>query len=318
MRYLITGHTGFVGNTFSKLLIQENKNYKFILVSRRTNNNFLGLKNVEQINSDLTQNFNFELLRRIDVFINFAGEIKFEEKMYDLHVVFLQKCFNFIKLNNLKIFWIQLSSVGSYGNPIIPHEKRLIKENFNLKPIGQYEKTKSEADIKIEEFSDIYKNFTFCILRPSQIIGKDMINQSLLSLIDMVKKRFYFTIRSKKSVRSYVHIEDLCNAIFLVIKNYKNNSKNKVFNVSQNILLERIVQEIRNKYNTKIFIPFVINEKIVRISVSIFSKFFNLPITNKIISGLVARSIYSSRSIKKDLNFEFKHKKADVILKVDE
>ena len=318
MRYLITGHTGFVGNTFSKFLIKENKNSKFILVSRRSNKNFLGLKNVEQINSDLTQKFNFELLKRTDIFINFAGEIKNEEKMYDLHVVFLQRCFNFIKLNNLKIFWIQLSSVGSYGNPIIPHQKRLVKEDFELKPIGQYEKTKSEADIIIEEFSNTYKNFTFCILRPSQIIGKDMINQSLLNLIEMVKKRFYFTIRSKKSVRSYVHIEDLCDAIFLVIKNYNNNSKNKIFNVSQNILLERIVQEIRNKYNTKLFIPFIINEKIVRISVNFFSKFFKLPITNKIISGLVARSIYSSSSIKKDLNFKFKHKKADVILKVDE
>ena len=145
-----------------------------------------------------------------------------------------------------------------------------------------------------------------------------MINQSLLNLIEMVKKRFYFTIRSKKNVRSYVHIEDLCDAIFLVIKNYNNKSKNKIFNVSQNILLERIVQEIRNKYNTKLFIPFIINEKIVRISVNFFSKFFKLPITNKIISGLVARSIYSSSSIKKDLNFKFKHKKADVILKVDE
>ena len=117
MRYLITGHTGVVGNTFSKFLIKENKNSKFILVSRRSNKNFLGLKNVEQINSDLTQKFNFELLKRTDIFINFAGEIKDEEKMYDLHVVFLQRCFNFIKLNNLKIFWTVI--VLDHGNPII-------------------------------------------------------------------------------------------------------------------------------------------------------------------------------------------------------
>ena len=318
MRYLITGHTGFVGNTFCRLLINKYKNSEFILVSRRTNNNFLGIKNVLQINCDLTQNFNFELLCRIDIFINFAGEIRFEEKMSDLHIVFLERCFNFIKINNLKIFWIQLSSVGSYGNPVIPHQKRLVKEDFDLKPIGSYEKTKSEADKNIIRFAESYKDFTFCILRPSQIIGKDMINQSLLNLINMVKKRFYFTIRSKKSVRSYVHIEDLCNAIFLVIKNYNYKSKNKIFNVSQNILLERIVQEIRNKYNTKIFIPFIVNENIVRIAVNFFGKFVKLPITNKIISGLVARSVYSSNSIKKSLDFEFKHNKANVILKVDE
>lgn len=318
MRYLITGHTGFVGNTFCSQLIDKDKNSEFIFISRRTNNNFLGIKNVIQINCDLTKNFNFELLRRVDIFINFAGEIKSDGKMYDLHVIFPQKCFNFIKTNNLKLFWIQLSSVGSYGNPIIPHQKRLVKEDFILNPIGDYEKTKSKADLNIVKFSNIYKNFTFCILRPSQIIGKDMINQSLLNLINMVKKRLYFTIRSKKSVRSYVHIEDLCNAIFLVIKNHVHKSKNKIFNVSQNILLERIVQEIRNKYNTKIFIPFSVNEYFVRMIVNFFSKFFKLPITNQIISGLVARSIYSSNSIKKNLNFEFKHKNAKVILKVDE
>ena len=140
-----------------------------------------------------------------------------------------------------------------------------------------------------------------------------MINQSLLNLINM-EKNFI----QRKSVRSYVHIEDLCNAIFLVIKNHVHKSKNKIFNVSQNILLERIVQEIRKKYNTKIFIPFTVNEYVVRIAVNIFSKFVKLPITNKIISGLVARSVYSSNSIKKNLNFEFKHNKANVILKVDE
>tara|TARA_A100001011_G_scaffold368820_1_gene423507 strand:- start:3539 stop:4495 length:957 start_codon:yes stop_codon:yes gene_type:complete len=318
MRYLITGHTGFVGDTFCRLLIDKNKNSELILISRRTNNNFSGIKNVLQINCDLTQNFNFELLRKVDIFINFAGEIKSEEKMFDLHVVFLQRCFNYIKTNNLKIFWVQLSSVGSYGNPIIPHQKRLVEEDFSLSPNGSYEKSKSKADMSIVEFSDAYKDFTFCILRPSQIIGKDMINQSLLNLINIVKKRLYFTIRSRKNVRSYVHIEDLCNAIFLVIENHDHKSKNKIFNVSQNILLERIVQEIRNKYNTKLFIPFIVNEKAVRIAVNFLNKFLKLPITNQIISGLVARSIYSSNSIKKNLNFEFKHNKANVILKVDE
>ena len=318
MRYLITGHTGFVGSSFCKNFIKNNKNSEFILLARRTNKEFLGFKNVLQVNCDLSQNFNFELLRKVDFFLNFAGEIKSEKEMFNLHVVFLQKCFNFIKLNNLKLFWLQLSSVGSYGNPIIPNQKRLVKEDSVMKPFGNYEKTKSKADQKIIEFSQIYKNFTFCILRPSQIIGKDMINQSILNLIQMVKKRLYFSIGSKKSIRSCVHIDDLSSAIELAIKNYNSKSRNKTFNVSKNILLERIIQEIRKKYNIKIFFPFIVNEKVTRVTINIFNKFFNLPITDKIISGLVSRSIYSSNLIRKDLNFEFKHKDARVILKVDE
>ena len=83
-----------------------------------------------------------------------------------------------------------------------------------------------------------------------------------------------------------MHIEDLCNAIFLVIKNHVHKSKNKIFNVSQNILLERIVQEIRNKYNTKIFIPFSVNEYFVRMIVNFFSKFLNYQLQIRLYQAL--------------------------------
>ena len=43
--------------------------------------------------------------------------------------------------------------------------------------------------------------------------------------------------------------------LFFSNKNHISKSKNKIFNVSQNILL-RDCPRIRNKYNTKIFIPF--------------------------------------------------------------
>lgn len=318
MNYLITGYTGFVGKNIVKQLITKNSNNNFFLLSRNYDNDFKNYPNVKIIICDLTKNFDFNLLNNVDIFLNFAGEITDENKMYELHVNFIKKCFEFIETNKITIYWLQLSSVGSYGLPKDPGKKRLVKEDYKLQPTGQYETTKSEADLEIIEFNKNYDRFSYCIVRPSQIIGKDMINRSLLNLIEIVKARLYFTIRSKKSIRSYVHIEDLCKAIFIIIKNKDNKSKNKIYNISQNILLERIVQVIRKKYKIKIYFPFIVNEKLIRILIKIFGSFLKLPITNKIISGLVARSNYSSNSIKSDLNFEFDNKSKDVILKVDE
>lgn len=317
MNFLITGHTGFIGRSLTPKLVNLFKEAKFKLISRSLNSD-IDCKKIVQYQIDLSNDFDYSLFDDIDIVINLAGEVKDTNNMQSLHVNFVNNSINYIKKKNLKIFWLQLSSVGSYGAPVKPSTKRFIDETCALKPIGDYEITKSIADNNIIESSILNNNFSFCILRPSQVIGKEMINRSLLTLINMVKKRLYFTIGSKKNIRSYVHIEDLVRAIIKVINNYSNRSKNKIYNVSQNILLEKIIQVVRHKYKLKIYYPFIVNEKLIRYFVYITSKFFQIPLTDKIISGLVARTNYSSKAIKKDLNFSFKFKNASVILKVDE
>ena len=41
--------------------------------------------------------------------------------------------------------------------------------------------------------------------------------------------------------------------------------------------------------------------------------FIKFPLTNKIIDGLVSRSNYSSRAVKRDFNFEFKFSIKDLL-----
>ncbi len=317
MNFLITGHTGFIGRSLTPVLIELFNESKFKLISRSFNSD-LNYNNTIQHQIDLSKDFELSLLDDIDILINLAGEVKDNNKMQRLHVNFVEDSLNYIKKKNLKLFWLQLSSVGSYGAPLKPSEKRFIDEKCKLKPIGQYEITKSIADKKIIEFAIMNNNFSYCVARPSQVIGKEMINRSLLNLIKMVKKKLYFTIGSRKNIRSYVHIEDLVSAIIKIIENYEVKSKNKIYNISQNILLEKIISVIRIKYDLKIYYPFIVNEKLIRLFVYLISKFIQIPLTDKIISGLVARTNYSSKAIKKDLNFSFKFKDASVILKVDE
>ena len=233
--------------------------------------------------------------------------------MKDLHIGFLNKALNYINQNEISLHWIQLSSIGAYGKPDIPSKKRFIDEKYILNPVGEYEKTKSSADQLIIDFQKSNSYFTYSILRPSQIIGKNMTNKSISNLISSISKGYYFTIGSYKSIRSYVNINDLVGVIILILKSYNNISKNKIYNISQNILLARIVKELRKEKHIKYFIPGIIPEKIIRLIVFFIPAFIKFPLTNKIIDGLVSRSNYSSRALKRDFNFKFKFSIKDLL-----
>ena len=263
--------------------------------------------------TDLIKNFNFEILKNTTIFINLAGEITNYHKMRDLHIGFLSKALNYINRNKISLHWIQLSSIGAYGKPEIPSKKRFIDEKYILNPIGEYEKTKSSADKLIIDFQKSNPYFTYSIIRPSQIIGKNMTNKSISNLISSISKGYYFTIGSYKNIRSYVNIYDLVRVTILIIDSYNNKSKNKIYNVSQNILLARIVKELRKEKNIKYFIPGIMPEKIIRFIVYFIPSFIKFPLTNKIIDGLVSRSNYSSRAVKRDFNFEFKFSIKDLL-----
>lgn len=314
MKIIISGYTGFVGSFLTPEII-SNINFKeLILLSRKKTNIYNSQKkNISCIQTDLTKNFNFEIFNNAQIFINLAGEIIEDHKMKDLHIGFLNKALNYINRNEISLHWIQLSSIGAYGKPDIPSKKRFIDENYNLNPIGEYEKTKSRADQLIKDFQKSNSYFTYSILRPSQIIGKNMTNKSISNLISSISKGYYFTIGSNKNIRSYVNIDDLVRAMILVVDSYNDKSINKIYNISQNILLSRIVKELRKEKKIKFFIPGVMPEKIIRLFVFLIPNFVKFPLTNKIIDGLVSRSNYSSKSIKRDFNFEFKFSIKDLL-----
>lgn len=307
---LLTGASGFVGKILIKHLIKLNFNIKIITRNEKIEKN----DKVTYVNIDLlNKETNFEeIIKNTSIFINCAGEINNEDNMYDLHVSFIKRITNQIielgENKKRKISWIQLSSVGVYGPPNIANQEREIFEisDSNTSTMSIYEKTKLEADQYIlKNFPK--NNLNFCILRPSQIIGDYMPNESINKLINVIKKKIFFYIGKKGAIRSYVHVEDVARAIILILENIDGIAKNKVYNISYDSFIEDIVKEIikQNNLNYK---PKRFAEKFIRFLLQFFSFFrIPLPLTLKRLNGLVSRTRYNSNIIKKELSFKFKY-----------
>ena len=207
MKVAITGATGFIG----KLLVQKHLDLgdEVIILSRKEKSNIEFYDKVKLHYGDLSdanslQNF----LKDIDVLYHCAAEIRDESKMKLINVKGTK---NLIKAasGNIK-HWVQLSSVGVYG----PIYSGNVKEEQHYDPINKYEKTKLESDLLVLEASE-NSNFTYTLVRPSNVFGSEMRNESLFQLIKTIEKGFYVFVGSKGASANYVPVENVIEAIYL-------------------------------------------------------------------------------------------------------
>ena len=118
-----------------------------------------------------------------DILCHCAGEVDDETLMRKLHVDGTQRLVDLAKGKIGR--WVQLSSMGAYG----ACRNGVLTEDSLEQPYGTYEQTKTEADEIIKR-----SGIPFVILRPSNVFGSSMSNNSLFDLIEMLRKGFFFTL----------------------------------------------------------------------------------------------------------------------------
>lgn len=286
----ITGGTGFIG----KCLVQKHlqKGDKVRLLSRRA----FSLKNdkLTYFKGDLSDTkLNFSnFVENVDILYHCAGEINHENLMRNLHINGMQNLVTAAQGN--VNHWVQLSSVGSYG----PRKFGIIDENSTESPIGVYETSKTESDNIIKK-----SGIPYSIMRPSNVIGLDMNNQSLLKFINSIKKRNFFYIGQKGTLMNYVEVNDVVEALTLCGENKV--SIGQTYILSQSIHLERMVHTISKSLN--------VNHKFsrlpeipVRFIVRVLENIFDIPLTTNRINALTGHYSYCSDKIENELNFKFK------------
>ena len=196
----ITGGSGFIGKLLAERHLNQGDQVR--LLSRKTQ--FKSV-NPQYFFGDLSSpDVNLSsFLNNIDILYHCAGEINNESLMQELHVNGTQRL---VDASQGKIGrWVQLSSVGAYG----ACRTGMITESSKEQPFGIYERTKTEAD-KIIKNSGI----PCVILRPSNVFGIDMPNQSLRGLLRTIQKGLFFFIGKKnKSLVNYVHIADVVEVL---------------------------------------------------------------------------------------------------------
>jgi nucleoside-diphosphate-sugar epimerase len=301
MKALVTGANGFIGRSLTKKLVDDGF---FVRVLTRSNAK-TPFHNVEVATGDLalSETDLSNIATGCDVIFHCAGEVSDPNKMHAIHVDGTKKLIDAvnksIKFDDKPKHFIQLSSVGAYGNAVKRNQTRVVTEESACNPIGEYEITKTLSDqIIISSIKNT--NLTYTILRPSNVVGFLMPNQSFKSLLRAIKCRQFFFIGSRKSISNYIHVDDVVDALIICAKNKK--AENQIFNLSKDCDLYDIVSMVSFSFGLKenfICLP----ELPIRFGVYLLSKIFRLPLTNKRIDALVSKTKYPATKIRDVLGF---------------
>jgi nucleoside-diphosphate-sugar epimerase len=241
---VVTGASGFVGQSLIKQLVAQNWRVRAVTRSKRR----LDESNVEVFEGDLSDlDFDFvSLFKNVDVVFHCAGEIKDTSRMKVLHVDTLGRMLEAFCLENQKsvrsISWVQLSSCGVYGQPhagdVAP---RVIDENSPAKLLGTYETTKYQADVLLQETA-IQNGIRYKILRPSIIVGPEMKTGIFLAIAKLCKNRLMFDISSTSRVLPIVHVEDVSRAMVALAR--KDVTEDGAYILSDHVSFERFLDSI--------------------------------------------------------------------------
>ena len=192
----------------------------------------LGLSEV--YNADLVDDCDWQrMLKGVDIIVHAAAEIRNENMMTLVNLDGSLRLLNAAIDAGVKR-WVQISSVGAYG----PIYRGFVDEQWRDCPVGLYEKTKSDFDLALLERSK-HTNLEACIIRPSNVYGTDMRNESIRQMLSAIRKGLFSFIGSKGASANYVHAEDVVQAIELCLHHPK--AANQTYIISAWATIEEMV-----------------------------------------------------------------------------
>jgi nucleoside-diphosphate-sugar epimerase len=289
----ITGGTGFVG---SGLVLRHLAMGDIVRLLSRQSMVKLGAVEVPVSHQGDLTNENFDLSSFVggaDVLYHCAGEIVSQPKMHLLHVLGTQKLIQAARGRIGK--WVQLSSVGAYGQQF----DGVITEVTPTNPIGIYEKTKLDSDKFVSQA--IQENaFPGTILRPSNVFGENMNNQSLYHMIAMIKKGFFFFIGKPGTSANYIYVDNIVEGLIRCAE--ESEGKGEIYNLSDYCTIEKfvsIISENLGKPSPRLRLP----ESAVKFASKIFEKIPSFPLTSSRVAALTNRVVYPTNKIEQELGY---------------
>ncbi|MFU2328102.1 NAD-dependent epimerase/dehydratase family protein [Pseudomonas sp. NFX98] len=297
MKALVLGANGFIGTKLVHRLIEDGHQVRILT---RTQGK-IPSENTEVFVGDLKDpNLDFVALSNgCEVIFNCAGEIRNDDLMHELHVASTERFLKVLAESTAArpVHWVQLSSVGAYGS--VPNVERVVTEETQVNPKGQYEVTKTLADQCIVEMSSSGR-FTYSILRPSNVFGPAMPNNSIRQLAGIVRRRLFFYVGFNNSIATYIHVDDVVSALLLC--GFDGRAKGEIFNISNDCSLREVIGGLASGFS----VPaprLVIPEFVVRLGVSVAALLTKGLITQERVNALTARTRYPYTKIERVLGF---------------
>jgi len=291
MQVGITGGSGFIGRHLVRECLSRGHHVK--VLSRKGVHSATGvtvcLGDLTDPRSDLEP-----FVQGLDILYHCAGEIRDESLMRGLHVEGTKRL---VEAAVGKIGrWVQLSSVGTYGKK----RSGIIDEATPVSPFGVYESTKTESDLMVVNVAD-RSGMDYAILKPSNVFGIDMPNQSLIGMIKMLRKGFFFYVGRRGAVMNYVHISSVIRALMLCGEH--NTAPGNTYILSDHVTIEEMVSAFAQGMG--IAAPTLrIPEKLVRALVTTFQILPGIPLSTSRVDAMTGRARYNSSKIERDLVYK--------------
>ena len=291
----ITGGTGFIGRHLVTCLVKRGVQVRVLTRRPEITQRLWPRDNAKLWVGNLTGPV-ASLVRFVngaDLLYHCAAEIHNKDRMHEVHI---RGTRNLIKAASGNIGrWVQLSSVGVYG----PHDTGMVTEQTPLNPVGVYEKTKTESDQLVINAAR-KGTFTCSILRPSNVYGPTMTNQSLFQLIEMISKGLFFFIGKPGASANYIHVDNVAEALFQCGKMPR--ARGQIYNLSDHLTMEEFVAIIADELGQPMprrRLP----EIPVRCIVKLLGRFPRFPLTESRVNALTNRSLYSTEWIQHQLGY---------------
>ncbi|MCM3378786.1 MULTISPECIES: dTDP-glucose 4,6-dehydratase [Shouchella] len=230
MHILITGGAGFIGSNFVKYMLNKYPDYQFLNVDLLTYaGNLENLKDVKEkanytfIKADICDKAAMTKLVRehsIDVIINFAAESHVDRSITNpgafvqTNIVGTQVLLDIAKEQNITKY-LQISTDEVYGTL---GSEGYFTEETPLQPNSPYSSSKAGADLLVRAYYETY-GLNVNITRCSNNYGPLQFPEKLIPLMisNALENKPLPVYGDGKNVRDWLHVEDHCSAIDLVL-----------------------------------------------------------------------------------------------------
>lgn len=244
---LITGGSGFLGVALARRLRElgyDVRVYDLVKSPRLPDD-------VEFIKGDIRDIDNLKsATKNVEVIYHLAALIPQRRRKEDIMTAVnaggTKNALNCAIENNVKRF-VYTSSVQVYGK-----FEGAIKEDAEKVPIGCYAKNKLESEKTCLEYFEKY-NLAISILRPPTIIGPEIDDKYVLSMLSIIKNNGIFPLLGDGMQKySAIHISDCANAVILASEN--ENAIGEVFNIGCEDVISQVelIQELKNYGKSKV------------------------------------------------------------------
>lgn len=260
--FLILGSNSFSGSNFIKYLVKKNCRVIGISRSKRKKELFFSLrKNKEKfflfkklnINNDQKKITNLINKYKPKYIVNFAAQGMVNEswkeplQWYQTNLMSMIALIESLKNKKFIKKFIQFSTPEVYGST----SKKWITENENFKPSTPYASSRAACDRYFLNLNE-QSNFPIVFTRAANVYGPEQ------DLYRIVTKTFTHLIFNKKiyvdgegnSFRSFIHINDVCEALNIIIKKGKIKETYHI-STKRIISIKNLVYKILKIVNTK-------------------------------------------------------------------